>query len=71
MAGIVVRRFENPDERRQFEDGSFELLGLPGMTVGRARYEPGWSGQSMSALLRERRHARSSTSGWSCPAVPR
>jgi hypothetical protein len=42
MAGVVVRRFEDPDERREFENGSFELIGLPGVTIGRARYEPGW-----------------------------
>jgi hypothetical protein len=42
MAGVVVRRFEDPDERREFENGSFELIGLPGVTLGRARYQPGW-----------------------------
>jgi hypothetical protein len=42
MAGIVVRRFEDPDERREFENGQFELVGLAGVIVGRARYEPGW-----------------------------
>ena len=42
MAGIEIRRFEDPDERREFEHGSFELVSLGGMTVGRARYEPGW-----------------------------
>lgn len=42
MPGIVVQRFEEPDERREFENGSFELVSLGGVTVGRARYEPGW-----------------------------
>ena len=42
MAGVVVRRFQDPDERREFENGSFELIGLPRVTLGRARYEPGW-----------------------------
>jgi hypothetical protein len=28
MAGVVVRRFQDPDERREFENGSFELIGL-------------------------------------------
>jgi quercetin dioxygenase-like cupin family protein len=42
MPGIVVRRFESPDEQREFEHGSFELVSLGGVTVGHARYEPGW-----------------------------
>jgi hypothetical protein len=39
---LNVRRFEAPDETREFEYGSFELLSIGGMTIGRARYEPGW-----------------------------
>lgn len=42
MAGIEIRRFEASDERREFEHGSFELVSLGGLTVGRASYEPGW-----------------------------
>jgi len=38
----VIRRFEKPDESRSFPKGSFELVKLGGLTVGRARYEPGW-----------------------------
>ena len=36
----VIKRFENPDEIREFEKGKFELSHLPGMTVGRATYKP-------------------------------
>jgi quercetin dioxygenase-like cupin family protein len=39
---LNVRRFEASDESREFEKGSFELLSIGGMTIGRARYEPGW-----------------------------
>ena len=39
---MSVRRFDAPDETREFENGSFELLSIGGMTIGRARYEPGW-----------------------------
>lgn len=39
---MTIRRFENADETRRFEKGSLDLLRLPGVTVGRARYEPGW-----------------------------
>lgn len=42
MAGVEKRRFEDADETRTFELGSFELIQLAGVTVGRASYEPGW-----------------------------
>jgi hypothetical protein len=42
MPAIVVRQFESPDERRDFENGSFEVIHAGGVTIGRARYEPGW-----------------------------
>ena len=38
----IIKRFENPDEIREFEKGKFELLHLPGMVVGKATYKPGW-----------------------------
>jgi quercetin dioxygenase-like cupin family protein len=38
----ILRRFETPDEVRQFEKGSFEIVRIGGVVVGRARYEPGW-----------------------------
>jgi len=42
MADVEIRRFEQGDETRTFELGSFELVNLGGLTVGRASYEPGW-----------------------------
>ena len=30
MMDAVIKRFENPDEIREFERGKFELLHLPG-----------------------------------------
>jgi mannose-6-phosphate isomerase-like protein (cupin superfamily) len=43
-AGIetVLRRFDRPDEVREFSKGRFELVTLGGMTIGRATYQPGW-----------------------------
>jgi hypothetical protein len=38
----VLRRFEQPDEVREFPKGRFELVTIGGVTIGRARYEPGW-----------------------------
>ena len=42
VADIEIRRFERADERREFPHGTFELVSLGGVTVGRASYEPGW-----------------------------
>ena len=39
---VVLRRFDEPDEVREFEKGRFELVRIGGLTVGRATYEPGW-----------------------------
>ena len=39
---VVLKRFETPDEIREFELGRFELVHLAGMTIGRASYQPGW-----------------------------
>ena len=39
---VILRRFETPDEVREFEKGRFEIVRLAGRTFGRARYEPGW-----------------------------
>jgi hypothetical protein len=39
---VILKRFDTPDEVRQFELGRFELVTLGGMTIGRATYQPGW-----------------------------
>jgi quercetin dioxygenase-like cupin family protein len=39
---VVLKRFDQPDEVREFELGRFELVHLGGMTIGRATYQPGW-----------------------------
>jgi len=40
--GVILKRFENPDEVREFTRGRFELVTIGGMTIGRATYQPGW-----------------------------
>ncbi|HYC08936.1 MAG TPA: cupin domain-containing protein [Steroidobacteraceae bacterium] len=40
--GVILRRFEKPDETRVLERGTFELVHIGGLTVGRATYQPGW-----------------------------
>ena len=39
---FLLRRFDEPDEVREFPYGRFELIEVGGMTLGRATYEPGW-----------------------------
>ena len=38
----ILKRFDQPDETRVFEKGKLDVLKIGGMTVARARYEPGW-----------------------------
>lgn len=42
MTDVVIRRFDDADETRSFHLGTFDLVSLGGMTIGRASYEPGW-----------------------------
>ena len=42
MLEVVLKRFENADETREFEKGKFELINIGGMTIGRATYNAGW-----------------------------
>ena len=42
MDEVILKRFEYPDETREFERGKFEIVRLGGLTLGRATYQPGW-----------------------------
>ena len=44
MAELAGKRFENPDEVREFVGGTgcVELVDLNGHAVGRGTFEPGW-----------------------------
>lgn len=42
VSKVVVKRFEHPDEVRNFEKGKFELVHVNDMTIGRATYQAGW-----------------------------
>jgi hypothetical protein len=42
MNEVVLKRFETPDETREFEKGKFEIVHVGGLTIGRATYQPGW-----------------------------
>jgi len=39
---VILKRFETPDEVREFLLGKFEIVHIHGMTIGRATYQPGW-----------------------------
>jgi hypothetical protein len=41
-SAAIVRRFDASDEHREFPLGTFDLVQIGGMSVGRAEYEPGW-----------------------------
>ena len=38
----ILKRLDRPDERRTFEKGTFELVRVGPMVLGRATYAPGW-----------------------------
>jgi quercetin dioxygenase-like cupin family protein len=42
QTGVILKRFESPDEVREMIKGRFELVRLGGVTIGRATYQPGW-----------------------------
>lgn len=42
MNGLILKRFEKPDEVRIFDKGKFEIVQVGGLAIGRASYEPGW-----------------------------
>lgn len=42
MIDVVLKRFEQPDEIREFAKGKLEVVRLGELTIGRATYEPGW-----------------------------
>ena len=42
MVDVILKRFDRPDEVREFPKGKFEVVTVGGMTIGRATYDPGW-----------------------------
>jgi quercetin dioxygenase-like cupin family protein len=42
MAKLNVKKFAAADETRNFPHGRVELLEIPGGTIGRVIFEPGW-----------------------------
>jgi quercetin dioxygenase-like cupin family protein len=74
MLEVVLKRFENPDEVREFEKGKFEIVEIGGMTIGRATYEPGWKwsehvGPTVGASFCEVEHVGMVVSGTATAAM--
>ena len=42
MLDVILKRFDQPDEVRTFDNGKFEIVRIGGLTIGRATYQPGW-----------------------------
>lgn len=38
----ILKRFDTPDEIREFTLGKLEVVHIAGQTLGRATYQPGW-----------------------------
>jgi mannose-6-phosphate isomerase-like protein (cupin superfamily) len=58
---LRIQRFDEPDDRRSFEKGTFEIVRVGGVTLGRASYQPGWKwsqhvGPSVGTKLCEVEH---------------
>jgi hypothetical protein len=39
---VAVKNIEMPDERHAFEHASLNVVNLPGVTIARTLYQPGW-----------------------------
>jgi len=65
-AGPDVKRFERPDRRLVFEQGSLEAIKVGGRMIGKGSYGPAGSGRVRPAAAGCRR-----TSASSCRAAPR
>lgn len=75
MNDAVLKRFEAPDEVREFEKGRFEIVRIGGLTIGRATYEPGWKwsehvAPSAGTALCEVEHVGLVVSGRAVAAMP-
>ena len=42
MIDIIMKRFDSPDQVREFDKGKFEIIDMEIMTIGKATYAPGW-----------------------------
>ncbi len=74
MNEAMLKRFEQPDEVREFEKGRFEVVNIGGLTIGRATYQPGWKwsqhvGKGLGAAFCEVEHVGMVVSGQAVAAM--
>lgn len=51
---VILKRFEAPDEIREFPKGKFEIVRVGPMIIGRATYQPGWKwSEDVGAAMNE------------------
>lgn len=70
----ILKRFEAPDEIREFPKGKFEIVHVGGMTIGRATYQPGWKwsedvGKAMGKAFCDVEHVGTVVSGRATAAM--
>ena len=70
----VIKRYESPDEVREFEKGRFEVVNIGGIALGRATYQPGWKwsehvGKAMGKQLCDVEHVGMVVSGHAVAAM--
>jgi mannose-6-phosphate isomerase-like protein (cupin superfamily) len=71
---LRIQRFDEADDRRSFEKGTFEIVRVGGVTLGRASYQPGWKwsehvGPSVGTKLCEVEHVGIVLSGRAAVAM--
>lgn len=71
---VILKRFESPDEVREFDLGRFEIVNIGGVTIGRATYQPGWKwsehvGKKLGKALCEVEHVGLVVSGCATAAI--
>ncbi|GIR01050.1 MAG: hypothetical protein CM15mP10_1130 [Actinomycetota bacterium] len=65
MDDYIIKRFENPDEIREFDKGKYEVVNLPHMTIGKATYHKGWKWSDDVSPLPVQSSVKQSIWGWS------
>jgi len=66
---VVLKRFDQPDEVREFEKGRFEIVHFGGMTIGRATYQPEHVGKPIGQRLCQVEHVGMVVSGCATAAI--
>src|SRR5215475_1303455 len=71
---VAVKNIETPDERHGFENASVNVVNLPGVTIARTVYQPGWKWSAdvkpvVGTEACQAAHTGYILSGWLPPAL--